>query len=225
MADATPVSFPGGVAKSGANSLNYNDGTDYDNGQANSGTASSPTVDLSGSTAATLIFWCNFQTENVPNYDIRRLRIKSQWVSTPVLDAQLLMTNANPIVGNCSASGTWHQHTVVLDVAWGAIQLEFFFDTVDQYTNNKAGWAVDDVVVTGTQPASTSSASNSGVSSSESSTGGEVAGSTETASGSDSGGSKGGCGGSVASTPVASSMVWAILAALAILGAARIVRQ
>jgi hypothetical protein len=191
--DASPATFPGGIASSGANSLNYNDGVDYDNGAINAGVAMSPSINLAGYTTPTLKFKCNFETENVAGYDVRKLRIYTVGVTTPVLDTQLLTTNVSSLVGDCSASGTWHEHTINLDPAWGTITVEFFFDTVDSYTNNKAGWAVDDLKV-------------EGVGSSTAGSGGSVAGSSE-ASGSGGGGGGGKCGGSLVSNgklPIAS---------------------
>ena len=43
--------------------MNYNDGTDYDNGQGNSGIAHSPEIALGGFLGATLTFACNYEVE------------------------------------------------------------------------------------------------------------------------------------------------------------------
>src|SRR6185503_9418062 len=62
--DGTPSSVPGGAAHTGPNSLNYNNGTNYDSpGSSNAGPAFSPVIPLAGLANPTLSFWCNFHTQ------------------------------------------------------------------------------------------------------------------------------------------------------------------
>src|SRR5688572_6908260 len=62
--DGTPSGVPGGAARTGANSLNYNNGNSYDSpGVANAGPVFSPYVPLTGLANPTLSFWCNFHTQ------------------------------------------------------------------------------------------------------------------------------------------------------------------
>lgn len=147
-ADATPSSVTGGAFKSAPNSLNYNNGTNYDaSGTTNNGTATSPDQSLSGLSSPTLTFWCNFQTESSASYDKRFVQISKDNFTTTLLDVQLKTTGTSGGVGDCAASGTWHTHTVTLDPSWGTVKFRFKFDTVDGYANTYAGWFVDDVKV------------------------------------------------------------------------------
>jgi MYXO-CTERM domain-containing protein len=41
----------------------------------------------------------------------------------------------------------WHGHEVMLDPAWGDIQVRVSFDTVNSTSNNYAGWFVDDAQI------------------------------------------------------------------------------
>jgi len=218
-ADATPSSFPGGASKSSPNSLNYNDGVDYDNGQTNSGATKSPTINLTGSTGTQLKFQCNYQTETAgTQYDKRFVKIYSGTNATPVLTAQLATTGGSTSAGACAAMGTWHLHTITLNPTWGQVKVEFSFNTVDSYSNNKAGWAIDDLSVTGT-PTTTGGGGTSG-----GGTGGGsetpppandpgVAGSSEAAS-SDGGSSGGGCFGTTAGLSISAPWIFLVIASL-----------
>jgi len=218
-ADATPASFPGGAYKSGPSSLNYNDGTDYDNGQTNSGAAQSLVINLTNYAETVLKFQCNYQTETAgPQFDKRIVKVYSGSGTTPVLSAQVASTGGSAAAGPCAAMGTWHEHTIVLDPGWGGITIEFLFDTVDNYDNNKAGWAIDDLSVTGT-PTTTGGGGTSG-----GGTGGGsetpppandpgVAGSSEAAS-SDGGSSGGGCFGTTAGLSISAPWIFLVIASL-----------
>jgi len=149
-ADGTPTTVGTAPAYvSSPNSLNYNNGTDYASGStANNGTATSPSVTVSSLQTPRLVFQCNFNTETSASYDKRFLQIsKDNFAGMPVFDQQLKTTGADPSIGNCSASGTWHTHTVNLDTSWGTVQFRFKFDTVDGVSNNFKGWFLDDVKV------------------------------------------------------------------------------
>ncbi len=148
-ADATPATVVGAQAfVSSPNSLNYNNGTSIASGStANNGTATSPEVDLASLNTPKLVFQCNFQAETSSSYDKRFLQISKDSFSTTVFDKQLLISNADPSVGNCSAAGTWHSHTVTLDPAWGKVKFRVKMDTIDGAANTGAGWFVDDVKV------------------------------------------------------------------------------
>jgi len=148
-ADGTPASMPGGAAWSAPSSLNFNNGTTYL--PSGAGTATSPVVDLTGTTAPSLTFRCNYQTETplANSWDQRRLQISNTNFTTLVFNQSLGQFGASPLIGPCSTMGTWHVHTVALDPAWGAVRLRVSFDTIDPVANAYAGWFVDDVAVTG----------------------------------------------------------------------------
>ncbi len=179
-ADPSPAAVGDGASYfSPPNSLNYNNATNYRSGTAtNSGTATSPEIDLTDENSPRMTFWCNFQTEPSPSFDMRILQIsQDNFASTNyVFQATLAMTDANPKIGNCSTPGTWHKHTVDLDPSWGKIRIRVKFDTVDGILNEFAGWFVDNVVIESLKPV--------------------VAGSFEDEGAEN--GSKGGCGGSIA---------------------------
>ncbi len=156
-ADATPEGFPGGAAKSLPSSLNYNDGVDYDNGFANSGSAKSPAIDIADATNPQLKFWCDYQTESGLSYDKRFVKIYANGTEMPIQSHQLSGGEVGSAPNSCGAMGTWHQHTIALDPKWGSIRIEFLFDTMDAVLNKFAGWAVDDVMVSSVIPVDESS--------------------------------------------------------------------
>ncbi len=141
--DASPATVAGGAFQSASRSLNYNDGTDYDNGVRNSGSALSPPIELSGLDAPILRFACNYHTETTGSaWDQRWVRIRST-ASGAVLDSLQLYQTA----GRCGLPGTWHTHDLALDPAWGNVRVELFFDTRDGLYNQHPGWFVDDLTV------------------------------------------------------------------------------
>jgi hypothetical protein len=146
--DATPAAVPGGAAHSAPSSLNYNDGVDYDNGASNSGSATSPWIDVSALTAPRLRFYCNFETETPFPLarDVRRVRISSDGFATDRLNEQLSVNPGAATLGPCAA-GAWHEHRAPLDPAWVAVQVRFEFDTVNNLLNTFSGWFVDDFEV------------------------------------------------------------------------------
>jgi hypothetical protein len=126
-ADATPATVPGGPARSD-NSLNYNNGTNYRTGRRrNRGTATSPAVSVSG-TSASLTFWCNYQTEMTgTTRDQRWVRILRA-ADGSVASRHQLSGDA----GGCAAMGTWHTHTIAIDPALGSVKVAFHFDTINK---------------------------------------------------------------------------------------------
>ncbi len=146
--DATPSSMPGGIARAG-NSLNYNNGTNYEsNVLANAGDATSPLIDISGMANPRLRFWCNYQTETAGTAkDKRWVKVGNNLFTTVHLAQQVSGT------AGCSASGTWHRHTFALTPSWGQVRVRFTFDTVDGLNNAYDGWAVDDLEIDPDVPA------------------------------------------------------------------------
>lgn len=160
--DATPGTVPGGAFQTAANSLNYNNSTNYNSGGTNSGTATSAALAVPSGTP-TLTFWCNFQTESGSEdatwgFDVRTVTL-TPGTGSPVTYT-LGVTNSTAGVGACSAMGTWHQHTIALTPSWGTVTIAFAFDTVDSIDNGSAGWFIDTLQISGSgggnqQPPST----------------------------------------------------------------------
>lgn len=141
--DGDPASVPGGSSMSAPYSLNYNDGTDYNDGNANSGTATSPVLDLTGSKNPILTFWCNYDTDTTGTItDQRVLSVQGAWLAIVWKQVQF-SSNA----GDCAEKGVWHQHSIPLDDDWGEIALSWSFDTVDSWNNDHAGWFIDDIEI------------------------------------------------------------------------------
>ncbi len=137
--DGTPASVPGGAARTGPASLNYNNGGTYDNGAANSGTATSPAVSIVGMSSATFRFMCNYQVGDP--VDVRRVE---------VLSAQPPIT-LNLTSGLCGTSGVWHEHAIALNpVTMPSVTLRFSF-IADSLNNAYAGWFIDDVSISDLQ--------------------------------------------------------------------------
>jgi len=143
---AVPNAAPG---SSGGNNLNYNDGTDYDNGATNSGTARTPTIDLTGVSTASMTFWCRYQTEDAgTTYDQRWIRIYNATSQAQVYTGQFSGSAASPLT--CPSMSTWHQHSwtnmpaAALNIP---IIVEFYFNTVDGGVNQYQGWFVDDLQI------------------------------------------------------------------------------
>lgn len=211
-ADPSPASLGGSASYfSAPNSLNYNNATDYDskmfaaNGTIthvpNSGTAISPAFDIGKLSSPKLVFWCNFQTETSgTSYDQRRVQISNNNFSTTTMLRNLILgtTGASAQIGNCGTMGNWHQHSVVLDPAWGMIRIRLSFNTFDEVYNAYGGWAVDNIRITSVE-AVKGSFENSGSEDGPSSNSGD----------------SGGCGGSVADRGgIGSTIGCAILIAL-----------
>ncbi len=163
--------------------LSYNNGTSYDDGAANSGTARSPKVDISSTLRPVVRFRCSWDAEDFSDVDLRQLRIYSEGVTTPVYTETFNSAK-------CGPANTWHEHELELDRNWGIIQVEFSFDTVDDQQNQFKGWFLDDFTVE--DDPSTTAAPTPALSP------------TPTAQGDDA--KDGGCGGSVVGAPLGSAL-------------------
>src|SRR5439155_1600110 len=130
-------------------SLNYNNGADYATGGVpNSGTLTSPIIDrtaLAG--AAALKFMCNYDTDTTATAtDKRSILIMASDLSSTLATIQL--SGGASAAGPCAAMGTWHEHVLPLQAAWGGnFRVRFAFDTVDGLVNTGAGWFIDDLEI------------------------------------------------------------------------------
>ncbi len=143
-ADGSPGTVSGGAVSSPPFSLNYNNGTNYENGATHSGTATSPVVNIAGTAGPRLMFRCNYHTETSGiSWDHRIIEI---WSGATLLTSAQLSGSSNP-AGACPGMGVWHTHTLPLDPAWGAIRVRTRFSTIDYIENAYPGWFVDNVEV------------------------------------------------------------------------------
>lgn len=125
--------------------LGYNDGRTYDDRRRNSGTATSPWIDLAGLSRPRLVFQCNYETEGTgTGYDTRHVLVSTSNFSTTRLSQQL-----SGRADSCGSMNAWHEHALDLDPSWGQVQVRFSFDTVDASNNQHRGWFVDDLRVVG----------------------------------------------------------------------------
>lgn len=149
-APATVGASGGNAYASSPSSLNYNNGTDFDDaGNANGGKASSMLIDATGYTSLKLVFSCNYETETTAStYDKRYARILDENGNS--LNQWQVFTTASG-GAKCDVMGTWHTHTLSIAPGTTKLKIEFEFDTVDGIANNYAGWFIDDVKVTGSQ--------------------------------------------------------------------------
>jgi hypothetical protein len=140
--DGTPASVVPPITP--PNSLNYNNGTDF-SGQ-NSGAARSPAINLLNATSGTLTFQCWYQTETTgTTYDQRWFRIINADTGAQLTNSQLAGSGG---AITCPSMSSWHEHSIDLtNVVGNNIQLEFFFNTVDQVANNYPGWFIDDILI------------------------------------------------------------------------------
>lgn len=147
--DGSAPSMPGGAAHSGASSLNYNNGANYDTGGANAGVAISPKIDIGPLTQPALGFWCNYETEtDGAAYDKRVVKVgklNSDGSQTIYFEAQLSALAGD--AGVCEAMGTWHTHIIALNASWGEVRVAMGFDSIDDYLNDYHGWFVDDFMI------------------------------------------------------------------------------
>ena len=144
--DSSPSDAVGKPFYSSPNSLNYNNGGNYQTGiDANSGTALSPVINIANLKHPYLTFWCNFSTDD-PNgdTDLRIVRIKTENNATTL--KELKMTPST----QCVCSSFWHPHSIPLESSWGNIRIEFSFNTVTGLKNDFAGWFIDNLSVDST---------------------------------------------------------------------------
>lgn len=147
--DATPGTILGSAPAyaSAPSSLNYNSGTNYQTAAvANSGTATSPLIDISGLPATGwLRFMCNYDTDTTGTAtDQRIFKIMSPDLGTTRATMQFSGSGASPL--GCGAAGSWHEHAIPFNVLWGTtFKLQITFDTVDGNANTGAGWFIDDL--------------------------------------------------------------------------------
>ena len=146
--DATPsIGANSAQGASAGNSLNWNNGVDFSGGTL-TGTARTPTIDMTGVANASMTFYCWYNTETGASYDQKWVRIFNATNNSQVYQQQIYQ--GAPAPGNCSGLSTWHQHTwaTMPPAALGIpIIIEFFFNAVDGAGNNGQGWFVDDLVI------------------------------------------------------------------------------
>ena len=140
--DATP-GVPGFLSP--ACSLNINDGSSFvceDGADYVQGDAKSTfTVDLTDVTAAQVSFWSWADIEKVDNADLRWVAVSTDDFKT-VAASWLLDNGADTMM-------QWHQYQVSLDAFAGEkVRFGFYFDSVDCFGNDGAGWFIDDLRVT-----------------------------------------------------------------------------
>jgi len=126
------------------NYLGYNKDSDcrFSTGARTTGTATFD-VDLTARTAATLNLAHRFEKEVYAGgaFDVMRVQVTTNGGSTWTTLRQWDSRNPNQLA--------WTAHSADLDAyAGGPVKLRFFFDSVDNISNNYAGWFLDDVEVT-----------------------------------------------------------------------------
>ena len=130
------------TARSSPNQLSYHRVglCDYDTGAANSGEARF-SIDLTGRSTANLTFYHQFQVESYPSpFDVMRVQIS--------IDGGATWTTLRQWDSRNATLAAWTEEIVNLDTYTGrAVQIRFFFDTVDSVANNFPGWYVEDVLV------------------------------------------------------------------------------
>jgi hypothetical protein len=129
--------------RSASYSLNYNDGTDFDDGAANSGTVTTSAIDNSNATSTTISFWYQLQTEDGQSWD---------WVQIDILRA-----SDNAVLQSVGGDGasipdisTWTNYSITGNaavIAESSIKLRFKFQTDDNQFNTYFGWFIDDLLV------------------------------------------------------------------------------
>lgn len=134
--DQTPV-VP--AAKTGTCTMNFNNGTDYDNADAVKGNATSAVIDLSAAKSGALMFWSYAGVgDTLAGYDQRFVEI--------VIDGVVAESKQ---LDNATEKGKWVQVKFDLAKHLGKkIQVRFRFDSKDDYNNDSPGWFIDDLAVT-----------------------------------------------------------------------------
>lgn len=148
--DATPA-FPG--YHSAPNCLNYNDGIDYDDGLTNSGSVTTPAIDISGLPNVIISFYYTRQTEYFVG-DESPFNIFDR-VTIDVLrasDGQVLQSVDDSFL---YTTDTWTAfffpgNNQVLDEE--SIKIRFNFNTIDDLFNGAYGIFIDDLLVGSEMP-------------------------------------------------------------------------
>jgi hypothetical protein len=132
-------------------SLNYNNGTDFDDGNYNNGSVTTSAIDNSESTATSISFYYQLETEDYSSFD---------WVMIEILDASdnsIIQTEGGDGVSIPEASTTWTLYTITGNatvIATPSIKLRFTFSTDDSQDNAFFGWFIDDLKVEKNLPSS-----------------------------------------------------------------------
>jgi hypothetical protein len=144
--DATPSPRPYCTAPSFLSPpacLNFNNGVDVGGWGVHGGAAitcggvTSPVIDLSvASTEAMLKFWISADVEG-ECYDVVRLKIHPAGGGAPFYD-ECIIPLLDP---GCQ----WQEYSFPMDPAWGNVQVEFWFRTVDDWFNHGSGPFIDDL--------------------------------------------------------------------------------
>ena len=153
-------------------SLNYNNGTDYDSGGINSGTARSPNYTVASPTYTNFVvtFRCRRETEepgmvprNVNQLDTCVIRISDangvigqpyQLIDFDQMSQGYMgLPGHTAIMCNLGVGRAWHTHTINLPRApVGTIAVQFEFNTVDAQFNTYPGWFVDNLSIDAVDP-------------------------------------------------------------------------
>lgn len=127
--------------KSGACTLNFNNGLNYDDGSGTiaAGTATSAPIALPASGKVRLAFWQWHDVEPSTKYDVRSVLVSVDDFATTALEIQM---------DNLAQPQQWSLQTVALDGLQGkTIRVRFVFDSIDDGNNSGSGWFVDDIKV------------------------------------------------------------------------------
>ncbi len=130
-----------GDSHSGSHSMWYGQDSkgNYDTGSRTNGILSSPTVDLSSVSDATLRFRHWFRTEShEDSYDHCEVKVNGEQVYFRDTSDE-----------NVGSEDNFVKETIdISSYAGQTVQIEFVFDSVDDYDNGYRGWYIDDVAVT-----------------------------------------------------------------------------
>ncbi len=130
-----------GEANSGSNSMWYGKGStgNYDTGSRTHGALKSPTIELKDVSEAYLRFSHWFETESYDDghYDILKVFVNGQKVYY-----------RDTTDDNVGSENDFVEEVINLsDHAGEEVEIEFVFDSVDDYDNDHRGWYLDDVEI------------------------------------------------------------------------------
>ena len=129
-------------SNSPVSSFAYNTGGPYytyNTGASNSGSLTSPVIDLSNFTSTTLAFKYFYKTESTGIYWDQR------WVQVGVdgVFADVIQLSGDSMF-------EWNECVIDMSSYDGEnVQIRFFFDTADGYINDYEGWYIDDILIFG----------------------------------------------------------------------------